>query len=525
MTIQGKHFIGGNWLPSEGPPFTAVNPASGQPLEPTFHEAGRHHVDQALGAAEAAFREVRTRDRRWPADLLDAIGREILSLGDEFLQRAHQETALPLPRLTAERARTVGQLALFAQVVREGASIDATIDTADPARQPMPKPDIRRMMIPRGPVVVFGASNFPFAFSVAGGDTASAFAAGNPVIVKGHPSHPGTSELAAQAIERAIRSLGLPLGLFALLQGASHELGAWLVQHPSTAAVGFTGSQRAGRALFDIAAARPRPIPVYAEMGSLNPLIVMPGAVVERGEALARELAGSILMGCGQFCTKPGLLLTTGPMESLLHSLAAHLAAAPPATMLNHSLRDNFLRRTAHWATMPSVAVRAATQPAGFAGVSAGLYETDAASFIREAALREEAFGPAALVVRCRDTREMVQVLHAVGGSLTGTVHAGSSDDPAPLLAALADIAGRVIVNGYPTGVEVSHAIVHGGPYPATTDPASTSVGTAAIRRFTRLVAYQNTPDALLPAELRNANPLKIPRLINGRMTSDPSPA
>jgi NADP-dependent aldehyde dehydrogenase len=524
MNLQGLHLISGSWSRGSGPEFSANNPATGEALAPTFTQANREQVDAALSAAAAAFRKVRGLDVRWPAALLEAMGREILALGDELLARAHAESGLPLPRLTGERARTVGQLNLFAAFVRQGDWIDATIDTADRNRQPMPKPDVRRMMAPRGPVVVFGASNFPLAFSVAGGDTASALAAGNPVIVKGHPSHPGTSELVAIAILRALESLNLPRGLFALLQGSSTEVGAQLVRHPGTAAVGFTGSQRAGRALFDLAAARSRPIPVYAEMGSLNPLIIMQGAIADRGSSLAKELADSILLGGGQFCTKPGLILLMGHPGHFVQMVKEHIAALPSATMLNQGLRDSFTRRAAQWSDLAGVTVHAHARPMNFASAAPGLYETTIETFLREPTLREEAFGPSALVVYCGSADEVGRALESIGGSLTGTVHTGAKDDPSELMSALEPFVGRVILNGFPTGVEVCHAMVHGGPYPATTDAASTSVGTASIRRFLRLVAWQNTSDALLPPALRNANPLGISRLINGKHTTDPIP-
>ncbi len=378
------------------------------------------------------------------------------------------------------------------------------------------------MLCPRGPIVVFGASNFPFAFSTLGGDSASALAAGNPVIVKGHPSHPGTSELFASAVIAAIQSLKLPTGLFALLQGRSNDLGSALVQHPFTAAVGFTGSQRAGRALFDLASKRPNPIPVFAEMGSLNPLIILPGALAERGEAIAKDLAGSILLGGGQFCTKPGLILTLGDSSKFINLLASNVSSAAPVTMLNQGLRAtiSFLA-SRRGQGVPGVTAHGASVASGHAAVYPSLFSTVADVFLKQPALRDEAFGPAALVVQCKSLDEVEAAIQATGGSLTGTIHIGASDDVKPVLHRLEPIVGRIIFNGYPTGVEVCHAMVHGGPYPATTDPASTSVGTAAIRRFARMIAYQNTPDALLPAALQNANPLHIPRTINGRRTAD----
>jgi 2,5-dioxopentanoate dehydrogenase len=343
-------------------------------------------------------------------------------------------------------------------------------------------------------------------------------------VVKGHPSHPGTSELFAAAVLAALQDRNLPRGLFGLLQGRRHELSALLVQHPSTQAVGFTGSQKAGRALFDMAAARPRPIPVFAEMGSLNPVVILPNAMAERGETIAKELTASLLLGGGQFCTKPGLLLTVGAKdESFVESLARQISANATVTMLNQGLRDNFAGRAGTFAKVSGLRTVVDGRPSGHAGHAPVLWETTAEIWLREPHLHEEAFGPGGLVIHCKDIDEAIACVRDIGGSLTGTILAGqheSKETVTRVLRGLENTVGRVVVNGYPTGVEVGHAIVHGGPYPATTDPASTSVGTAALRRFTRLVAYQDTPDALLPAALRNANPLGIARVINGEHTN-----
>ena len=379
------------------------------------------------------------------------------------------------------------------------------------------------MLRPRGPVVVFGASNFPFAFGVCGGDTASALAAGNPVVVKGHPSHPGTSELFASAVVAALEQCNLPAGLFALLQGKRHELSAWLVQHPDTQAVGFTGSHRAGRALFDLASRRESPIPVYAEMGSINPVVILPAAVRERAEAIAQELSASLLVGGGQFCTKPGVVFVVGDRERrFIDAVARQVQAAPPVTMLNRSLRDAFAERTAAIASASGVKTVVSGKASGHAGMSPALFATTADAFLREPRLHEEAFGPGSVVVECDSAEEALSCVESLGGNLTGTVHVGSGEDPlmaARVLHSLESAVGRVIVNGYPTGVEVCHAIVHGGPYPATTDSGTTSVGSAAIRRFVRPLAYQNTPQELLPPALRDDNPLGIMRLVNGEWT------
>jgi NADP-dependent aldehyde dehydrogenase len=527
-TLSGSHLIEGQWKRSSSDAsFTAFNPASGDMLAPVFSEAGEAEVNAALAAASMAFEESHELAHGWQANLLDAVAAKIMDLGDSLLERAEQETALPRARLMGERARTCNQLKMFAELVREGSWVDATIDSAEANRAPIPKPDIRRMHKPRGPVVVFGASNFPFAFSVCGGDTASALAAGCPVVAKGHPSHPGTSELFGAAVLEALKELQLPLGLFAMLQGRANELGAALVKHPSTTAVGFTGSNRAGRALFDLASARPVPIPVYAEMGSLNPLVVLPAALKERSEVIAKGLAGSVLLGGGQFCTKPGVILMLGDATHFVAELARNIAATPRVTMLNSGLCASFMKRIGDWPHLAGVKVHVAPgRPAGpGASVSPGLFETTADFFVHQADLREEAFGPAALVVRCDDELDIKHCLQSIGGSLTGTMHAGAREDNellARVSRLLESIVGRVIVNGYPTGVEVNSAIVHSGPYPATTNPGFTSVGTAAITRFTRLIAYQDAPQSILPPELKSENPLGILRRINGTLTRDP---
>jgi alpha-ketoglutaric semialdehyde dehydrogenase len=524
VQLTGQHLVAGKWLGANSSVFEAVNPANGERLTPKFIEAAATDVNDALAAAHIARAETRRLDPRWPATLLDAIASQIEALGDNLLERGGLETGLPRPRLIGERARTCGQLRMFAKIVREGSWVEAVIDMADASRQPLPKPDLRRMLIPRGPVVVFGASNFPFAFGACGGDTASALAAGNPVVVKGHPSHPGTSELFARAVAAAIEECKLPAGLFALLQGRSHELSAWLVEHPHTQAVGFTGSQRAGRALFDRASKRPSPIPVFAEMGSVNPVVILPGALRERGDTIANDLAASVLLGGGQFCTKPGLVFVVDDREhAFAHALAKHVQNSPPALMLSCALRDNFAGRIASHAKVPGVITLVPGGPSGPASMSPALFETTADVFLGEGELHEEAFGPGGVVVECERLEDAMDCVRSLGGNLTGTLHVGSSDDmevAADVLRALESTVGRVIVNGYPTGVEVGNAIVHGGPYPATTDAGTTSVGSAAIRRFVRPVAYQNTPQNLLPPALRDENPLGIRRLVNGEWSN-----
>jgi NADP-dependent aldehyde dehydrogenase len=523
--LSGRHLINGEWTssPQDGA-FAASNPATGAALLPVFLEASQAEVDRAMRAARDAFDASHDLAPGWQASLLDAIAGAIMDLGEPLLVRAQEESGLPQPRLIGERARTVGQLKMFAEVVREGSWVDAVIDTADANRKPAPKPDLRRMLRPRGPVIVFGASNFPLAFGTIGGDSASALAGGNPIVVKGHPSHPGTSELVAAAILSAIRSCNLPPGLFALLQGKSHQLSQMLVNHPLAEAVGFTGSQRAGRALFDLAAKRPKPIPVFAEMGSLNPIVILPAAASERGDAIAESLAGSVLLGGGQFCTKPGVILTIGDDRKFVAKLAETIQKTASVTMLSAGLRDNFAACTLNFAKVAGVRTIVEPKSGNAAAMSPGLFETSAETWKKEHRLHEEAFGPGALVIHCKDVNEAIDCLQSIEGSLTGTVHIGTGEDAKAtqrVLRALEPNVGRVVMNGFPTGVEVNHAIVHGGPYPATTDPGTTSVGSAAIRRFVRMVAYQDTPQALLPPALRDENPLHIERMVNGRRTND----
>ena len=526
MTFQlsGRQLIAGEWIGAGTETFQASNPATGAILEPAFGHATAAEVEAALAAAARVFPIAREISVERRIELLEAIAAQIMALGDELLQRAHAETALPLARLTGERARTCNQLKHFAEVLREGSWTGATIDTADAARQPVPKPDLRRVARPIGPVVVFGASNFPFAYGACGGDTASALAAGNPVVVKAHERHPGVNELFAQAVLAALRATGLPAELFALLQGPGATVGQALARHPATQAIGFTGSKRAGRALFDLAAARPVPIPVFAEMGSVNPLVLLPGALAERSEAIAAGLAQSVTMGVGQFCTKPGLVFAIGnaAFEPFGKLLAEKMAAVPASTMLTADMQKYFCTATGGFGKTAGVRTLLAGTPAGFAGMSPALFATDSATWRANQLLHEEAFGPGAVVIGCRDLEDLLATVALTGGNLTASVHFGAADagpDVRAVATQLEPLAGRVIFNGFPTGVEVCAAMVHGGPYPATSAPATTSVGALAIQRFVRPVSYQNAPDALLPLELQNANPRGIWRTVNGQWT------
>ncbi len=527
LKLTGLQLINGRWAAAGGESTPATNPTTGVTLEPGFVHATEAEVDAAMTAARDAFHVTRDLPAERRAQLLGTIADKLMELGDALLERGHAETGLPLARLTAERARTCGQLKSFAALVSEGSWVDAVIDTADPDRQPLPKPDVRRVSRPIGPVIVFGAGNFPFAFGACGGDTASALAAGNPVVVKAHGGHPGVNELCAHAVLAALKTCELPAGLFALLQGPGRTVGQALVKHPAAQAVGFTGSKRAGRLLFDLAAARPVPIPVFAEMGSLNPLVILPGALAARSEVIAAGLAQSVTMGVGQFCTKPGLVFVAAgeATDKFISQLTKHLTAVPAGTMLDAGMKKSFCAATDAFSRVSGVKSLVASEPSGHAAMSPLLFETDSATWRTQGALHEEAFGPATIVIRCRDFDDLLQTIPLAGGNLTATIHHDSTDSPAMIqqLARTLELqAGRVVFNGFPTGVEVCHAMVHGGPYPATSAPATTSVGTLAIQRFVRPVCFQNAPDNLLPLELQNANPRGIWRTVNGQRTRGP---
>ncbi|MDA8017331.1 MAG: aldehyde dehydrogenase (NADP(+)) [Thermoanaerobaculia bacterium] len=524
IQVDGRHFLGADRSrESQGDGFRAVAPASGDPLDPTFADATAAEVDRAVAQAVDAFPTFEAAGREARAKLLETIADHLEDLGDSLLDRAAAETALPkAPRLQGERGRTTGQLKLFADVLRKGSYLGARIDHADPDRTPIPKPDVRRMLVPLGPVAIFGASNFPLAFSVAGGDTASALAAGCPVVAKGHPGHPGTSELVAAAIADALRVTGLPAGAFSLVQGAGYEVGQALVQHPGIRAVGFTGSLRGGRALFDAASRRPVPIPVYAEMGSTNPMFLLPGALSGNADSVAEGLAGSVCLGVGQFCTNPGLVFVIEgeDADALVAAAAERLAASPAGTMLHEGIRNAYEQGVDRLAGIDGVELAARGEDGGGGTCAArpALLTASSQAFLDHAELHEEVFGPATLVVRCPDGAGLLACAKALQGQLTTGVH-GTDDDlasHAELLQVLQQKAGRVLFGGYPTGVEVNHAMQHGGPYPATTDTRSTSVGTAAIDRFLRPVAWQNAPQNVLPEELRDGNPAGIPRLVDG---------
>jgi len=525
MQLEGLSIIGQNRAKAAGKANAAINPATGAALGPDYFWATTADVDAAAQLASKAFAEY----RHWPgkrrAQLLRRIAELIEANAPAIQERANQETALPLARLQGETARTCGQLRLFATLIEEGWWQDARIDHADPNRKPLPKPDVRSLLVGLGPVVVFSSSNFPLAFSVAGGDVASALAAGCPVIVKPHQGHLGTSELVGLLVQQAMKDCGAPEGTFSLLYGAGREVGIALVKHPLVKAVGFTGSRAGGRALMDAAAARPEPIPVYAEMGSINPVFLLPSALKQNAEAIATGLHGSVTLGVGQFCTNPGLVFVE-PSEgtnAFLQKLESLMTATPPGTMLTADLCAAYRAGVENFSKVRGVTrVASANAAAGAGNAQAGaaLFVTDAGAFLTNPVLTEEVFGPATLVVHCASRAQVLTAAQKLEGQLTATIH-GTPEELAAnrdLLAVLEAKAGRLVFNNFPTGVEVCHAMTHGGPYPATSDGRSTSVGTRAIFRFARPVCYQNFPEAALPDALKDANPLGLWRLVDGKL-------
>lgn len=544
ITVTGRSLIAGEKAPEPrtvepGSVYRGIDPASGRELATPFVPATSDDVDKACWEAWQAFHAVGDRSNAERAALLDRIADEVVALGDVLIGCATDETGLGPARLVSERDRAVHTLRMFAELVRDGSWVQASIDTAQPSRRPMPRPDLRRMLRPLGPIAVFGAGNFPLAYSAAGGDTASALAAGCPVVVKGHPGHPGTGELVAHAITRALASLGFHPGTFSYLQsgaiGSAREtaIGEQLVQHPAIRAVGFTGSFHGGMALARLAAARPDPIRVFAEMGSVNPVFILPDAGATQSAAIAERLVSSLTNSNGQMCTCPGLIfgVRSAGMEALARAMGEALDKAVPQTMLNQRVRNNFARRAAEVGRVTGVEIRGGTPsaPPQDRSVSANpgeairctpvLWRTTFEVFMKSATLHDEVFGPAAIAVMCDNEDQLVQAAAAIHGSLTGTIWATDTDTVAAtrLHRVLEQRVGRLIYNGVPTGVEVCPSMVHGGPYPATNQPHATAVGTFAVHRWCRPVCYQNAPLGMLPPELRDANPLGIRRLVNGR--------
>lgn len=528
--LTGRSIIGGMPVTTDGPSFQATEALTGVALAPLFHEASSDEVERAAELAAEAFTEYGRAPGHVRADLLRRMAEQIEALGDVLLERYSAESGLPRGRAESERKRTCDQLRLFASVAEEGSWTNARIDHADAARTPAPKPDIRSLLRPLGPIAVLGPANFPLAFTVAGGDTASALAAGCPVIVKAHPSHPGTSELVGAAVVRAVAESGLPAGVFGLLFGGA-RIAQMLVQSPFVRGVGFTGSRVAGRALLTLCQNRPTPIPFFGELSGINPLCVLPGALAERGSEIAKEVAASVTLGCGQFCTKPGLVFFVDQApggEEFCAALRAHLSDAPPAPMLNADIRQSYFEGLHRLEEAPGITalVPQRTDAQNSRLVYPALFACTSPMLREHADLREEIFGPVTLLVRCQSVQDMIETAELLDGQLTATIHGTDGDfaGAGELLLILEERAGRIIFNGYPTGVEVCPAIVHGGPWPATTDSRFTSVGTAAILRFARPVCYQNAPESCLPDLLRGAYADGAWRDIDGTLTNH-SPA
>lgn len=505
--------------------FQGYDPGKGELLDDIFYVASDAEIKTALQKAEHAYKIYKRKSGGERAGFLDTIADEILALGDELIARACEESGLPEARITGERGRTVNQLKMFANSLREGSWVNAIIDTALPERAPVPRPDLRTLSIPVGPVLVFTASNFPLAFSTAGGDTASALAAGNPVIVKSHESHPGTNELVAGAIAKAAKSQSMPDGVFSSLNGVGFDLGTTLVQHESIKSVAFTGSYQGGVSLMNLASQRKTPIPVFAEMGSTNPVVIFPDALKQDAEALGSQLAGSIMMGAGQFCTNPGIMvLPQGEnTDQFLRNLASDVSAANAQTMLNQGIQKNYETNFSNMLEQDGVELVAESNDsdAGTSGM-AGIARVSARTFLENPTLAEEVFGPSSLAIICEQEDDLRKFMATNTGQLTATAICTEKDVEmfSDLMIEMGELAGRLVFNGVPTGVEVSDSMHHGGPFPASTDARFTSVGTEAIKRFVRPLCYQDAPHSILPLELQDENPLKIWRKVNGDMTN-----
>ncbi len=522
--VTGKNYIGGILSSIGKKTFKTFNPQTNTENETIFYEASTIEIEEALTLAAKAFNSYKAISGEQKAAFLNEIANQIEALGDELIQMYCLESGLPEGRALGERGRTIYQLRTFANLLLEGSWVEATIDTADEQRQPVAKPDLRKLLVPLGTVVVFGASNFPLAYSTAGGDTAAALAAGCPVIVKSHPMHAGTGELVASAIVNAIEKTGMPYGIFSNLNSSGIEVGQQLVKHPQVKAVGFTGSIKGGRALYDLAAQRPEPIPVFAEMGSINPVVLLPNALKNNSEHWAKTYAGSITMGSGQFCTNPGLLLAIKSPEltSFIESLSKEIIAIAPSCMLHPAIIGAY---ETNKATM--LQQKGLKTTASFAGETSQNYGRQAittvegATFLENKTLHHEVFGPYSLVVQCEDVQQLETIIAQLEGQLTGTILAETAElnSYTNIVSALQNRVGRLIFNGAPTGVEVCAAMVHGGPYPSSTDSRFTAVGVNSIKRWVRPVSFQSWPNDLLPIELQNENPLGILREVNGDMT------
>jgi alpha-ketoglutaric semialdehyde dehydrogenase len=521
--ILGHNYIGGQRSAAGSVKLHSVDASTGEDLPHDFYQATPQEVDAAAHAAAIAYPAYRSLSAERRAQFLDAIADELDALGDDFVAVVCRETALPAGRIQGERGRTSGQMRLFAKVLRRGDFYGARIDRALPERQPLPRPDLRQYRIGLGPVAVFGASNFPLAFSTAGGDTASALAAGCPVVFKAHSGHMATAEQVADAIIRAAEKTGMPAGVFNMIYGGG--VGEALVKHPAIQAVGFTGSLKGGRALCDMAAARAQPIPVFAEMSSINPVIVLPQALQVRADTVARDLTASVVQGCGQFCTNPGLVIgiRSASFSAFVQQVAGLMGDQPAQTMLNAGTLSSYGQGLQKLLAHPGIEHLAGNPQQGNQA-QPQLFKADARLLLdRDEVLQEEVFGPTTVVVEVADQAQLTAALNGLHGQLTATVIGEPQDleQFAGLTALLEQKVGRILLNGYPTGVEVCDSMVHGGPYPATSDARGTSVGTLAIDRFLRPVCFQNYPDSLLPDALKNGNPLGIQRLVDGQSSRE----
>ena len=522
--ITGKNYIGNKLSAKGSKTYNTFNPLLNIENEYVYIEATSEEIDEAVEMASKAFKTYRTINGKRKAAFLNAIADEILALDDILIQTYCSETGLPEGRAKGERGRTVGQLRMFADLVAEGSWVDATIDTAQPSREPLPKSDIRKMLIPLGPVVVFGASNFPLAYSTAGGDTAAALASGCPVIVKSHPMHAGTGELVSSAIIKAAERTNMPNGVFSNLNSSGIEVGTQLVNHPKVKAVGFTGSIKGGRALYNLAAQRDEPIPVFAEMGSINPVIILPEALKNRNESIAKTYANSITLGTGQFYTPPGIILGIKGehLTKFMVKLSEEIIKIDPSCMLHPNIAQAFHNGRSQAIEQNDLQVVAEYRNEvknNFARQT--LTNVSGDTFLKNPTLHQEVFGPYSLIVECDNTEQLEEIVSKLEGQLTGTVIAdnGEVSHYSQVISALQNRVGRIIYNGVPTGVEVCPSMTHGGPYPASTDSRFTAVGIHSIKRWVRAFSYQDWPDSLLPDELKNENPLGISRLVDGKQT------
>lgn len=522
--ITGKNYIG-NQLSAKGTKtYKTFNPLLNIENKYIFYEATLDEINEVVKLASEAFKKFRNVSGIKKAEFLNAIADEILALDTALIDMYCLESGLPKGRAEGERGRTIFQLRSFAELVKDGSWVEATIDTGIPDRTPVSKPDLRKMMIPLGPVVVFGASNFPLAYSTAGGDTAAALAAGCPVVVKSHPMHAGTGELVASAIIKAAQKTNMPNGVFSNLNSSGIEVGVQLVQHPEIKAVGFTGSIGGGRALFDLASQRKEPIPVFAEMGSVNPVVILPEAVKNNGIELAKTYAGSITLGTGQFCTNPGLLLgiKNDDLSNFIQLLSDEIIKIEPSCMLHPNIIGAYENKKKKALSQKGLTVAAEYQTdvaTNFARQT--VVTVEGKTFLKNTTLHQEVFGPFSMVVQCKDIIELEKVISNLEGQLTGTIISDyeETEKYPQIISALQNRVGRIIFNGVPTGVEVCPSMQHGGPYPASTDSRFTAVGIHSIKRWVRPFSYQSWPNKLLPDELKNENPLRITRLVNNQLT------